>query len=193
MAIEQSVVGHLLDQPGILDHARRVRPPVRILAIAIADDDGKLAERRPAAPLGVDVDLDRPVARERTRTRPGQRYTRTPTPAAAIAEPQNSLPGWQGEAGGNPRAEGHARQNSSALFFSSRRRHTRFDCDWSSDVCSSDLRRLLASPMNEAWTNSPQDISEILDRWRGSKAQAVAYTVSHGVLILRLYPSQPSS
>src|SRR2546430_12332707 len=25
------------------------------------------------------------------------------------------------------------------LVFSSRRRHTRFDCDWSSDVCSSDL------------------------------------------------------
>src|SRR2546430_15455943 len=25
------------------------------------------------------------------------------------------------------------------LFFSSRSRHTRFDCDWSSDVCSSDL------------------------------------------------------
>src|SRR5256886_12670276 len=27
------------------------------------------------------------------------------------------------------------------FFFSSRRRHTRFDCDWSSDVCSSDLRQ----------------------------------------------------
>src|SRR3989475_12781388 len=27
------------------------------------------------------------------------------------------------------------------FFFSSRRRHTRFDCDWSSDVCSSDLIR----------------------------------------------------
>src|SRR2546430_4534012 len=27
----------------------------------------------------------------------------------------------------------------SSFFFSSRRRHTRFDCDWSSDVCSSDL------------------------------------------------------
>src|SRR5256886_14003907 len=27
----------------------------------------------------------------------------------------------------------------SVFFFSSRRRHTRFDCDWSSDVCSSDL------------------------------------------------------
>src|SRR2546430_4977808 len=25
------------------------------------------------------------------------------------------------------------------FFFPSRRRHTRFDCDWSSDVCSSDL------------------------------------------------------
>src|SRR2546430_3272381 len=28
---------------------------------------------------------------------------------------------------------------SDVFFFSSRRRHTRFDCDWSSDVCSSDL------------------------------------------------------
>src|SRR2546430_16774988 len=28
------------------------------------------------------------------------------------------------------------------FFFSSRRRHTRFDCDWSSDVCSSDLMAL---------------------------------------------------
>src|SRR5207237_7593431 len=27
----------------------------------------------------------------------------------------------------------------SVFFFSSRRRHTRFKCDWSSDVCSSDL------------------------------------------------------
>src|SRR2546430_8361649 len=29
--------------------------------------------------------------------------------------------------------------SSHFFFFSSRRRHTRFDCDWSSDVCSSDL------------------------------------------------------
>src|SRR6266480_7965685 len=27
------------------------------------------------------------------------------------------------------------------FFFSSRRRHTRLTCDWSSDVCSSDLAR----------------------------------------------------
>src|SRR2546430_8941000 len=30
-------------------------------------------------------------------------------------------------------------QSLLSFFFSSRRRHTRFDCDWSSDVCSSDL------------------------------------------------------
>src|SRR2546430_2023259 len=30
------------------------------------------------------------------------------------------------------------RYNFIFFFFSSRRRHTRFDCDWSSDVCSSD-------------------------------------------------------
>src|SRR2546430_11343236 len=35
---------------------------------------------------------------------------------------------------------GHALRCSRPVkfFFSSRRRHTRFDCDWSSDVCSSD-------------------------------------------------------
>src|SRR5256886_1054350 len=37
------------------------------------------------------------------------------------------------------------------FFFSSRRRHTGFDCDWSSDVCSSDLRieRAVARPPEE--------------------------------------------
>src|SRR2546430_14089837 len=35
---------------------------------------------------------------------------------------------------------------ASAFFFSSRRRHTRFDCDWSSDVCSSDLDANRAEP-----------------------------------------------
>src|SRR5690242_12648280 len=31
------------------------------------------------------------------------------------------------------------------FFFSSRRRHTRLTCDWSSDVCSSDLIHILAT------------------------------------------------
>src|SRR2546430_5986529 len=40
----------------------------------------------------------------------------------------------------------------SRFFFSSRRRHTRFDCDWSSDVCSSDrpLLRWLRRPYQPA-------------------------------------------
>src|SRR6267143_1174792 len=33
--------------------------------------------------------------------------------------------------------------SSLIFFFSSRRRHTRWNCDWSSDVCSSDLEQLL--------------------------------------------------
>src|SRR2546430_6122530 len=35
-----------------------------------------------------------------------------------------------------------ASRMSGRRFFSSRRRHTRFDCDWSSDVSSSDLQEL---------------------------------------------------
>src|SRR2546430_10617213 len=34
------------------------------------------------------------------------------------------------------------------FFFSSRRRHTRFDCDWSSDVSSSDLERDALEPVS---------------------------------------------
>src|SRR2546430_3555693 len=37
------------------------------------------------------------------------------------------------------------------FFFSSRRRHTRFDCDWSSDVCSSDLITLPTSDTPKAF------------------------------------------
>src|SRR2546427_5095716 len=36
-------------------------------------------------------------------------------------------------------SSGEAVCRCGCFFFSSRRRHTRFDCDWSSDVCSSDL------------------------------------------------------
>src|SRR5260370_25818088 len=35
------------------------------------------------------------------------------------------------------------------FFFSSRRRHTRFKCDWSSDVCSSDLPKNPNRPAKE--------------------------------------------
>src|SRR2546430_2942412 len=38
-----------------------------------------------------------------------------------------------------PLGRSRRRRSGCVFFFSSRRRHTRFDCDWSSDVCSSDL------------------------------------------------------
>src|SRR5690606_40152803 len=47
-------------------------------------------------------------------------------------------------------------RDSAAFFFSSRRRHTRFSRDWSSDVCSSDLthrrNRLRRRPENQTTT-----------------------------------------
>src|SRR5260370_7615068 len=48
-----------------------------------------------------------------------------------------SGPGGQGGGGRPGSIFLHA-----CFFFSSRRRHTRFKCDWSSDVCSSDLGAL---------------------------------------------------
>src|SRR3712207_9059718 len=47
------------------------------------------------------------------------------------------------------------------LFFSSRRRHTRYWRDWSSDVCSSDLRHVLAG--QEALYQVSRDTSAARD------------------------------
>src|SRR5256886_12209159 len=47
------------------------------------------------------------------------------------------------------------------FFFSSRRRHTRFDCDWSSDVCSSDLQ-LGTGPVTSGTSHGTD---RKLDRW----------------------------
>src|SRR4029434_4291262 len=44
-----------------------------------------------------------------------------------------------------------------ALLFSSRRRHTRFKCDWSSDVCSSDLICAPAEAMDYHYKNAMGD------------------------------------
>src|SRR5690606_39457636 len=45
------------------------------------------------------------------------------------------------------------------IFFSSRRRHTRFSRDWSSDVCSSDL--LFLPPRRSHW---PVCLADLADR-----------------------------
>src|SRR5690606_40478998 len=55
-----------------------------------------------------------------------------------------------------------------SFFFSSRRRHTRFSRDWSSDVCSSDLRctgTMAARPAGAV----PQDRARCLARARDQR------------------------
>src|SRR5688572_31053294 len=55
------------------------------------------------------------------------------------------------------------------FFFSSRRRHTRFDCDWSSDVCSSDLQLWADGATKRRWLFLPdgaQIDSADPDHWR---------------------------
>src|SRR5260370_22555356 len=53
------------------------------------------------------------------------------------------------------------------FFFSSRRRHTRFKCDWSSDVCSSDLQQqaVIASdlPLQRIGRGKVRDIYAVGD------------------------------
>src|SRR5690606_39938333 len=74
------------------------------------------------------------------------------------------------------------------FFFSSRRRHTRFSRDWSSDVCSSDLSLRSAgsqSPLGffqqseTGLVNQIQDllepfVSAVIRIWHGLAAQPVA-------------------
>src|SRR5690606_10651125 len=68
------------------------------------------------------------------------------------------------------------------IFFSSRRRHTRFSRDWSSDVCSSDLAAnptlLAADPRDPAFgpENAKVTVIEFFDfRCPGCKAVAPEY------------------
>src|SRR2546430_7465096 len=47
---------------------------------------------------------------------------------------------WRATMRGISTSDAIADETDRLFFFSGGRRHTRFDCDWSSDVCSSDLR-----------------------------------------------------
>src|SRR5712692_10730228 len=52
------------------------------------------------------------------------------------------------------------------FFFSSRRRHTRWNCDWSSDVCSSDLavaREIPVLPPVDAFPFLPAEHGLVFD------------------------------
>src|SRR6267143_5950344 len=57
----------------------------------------------------------------------------------------------------------------SFFFFSSRRRHTRWNCDWSSDVCSSDL----AARLRDEEAKGKERIDELKAAWHEEVAKDV--------------------
>src|SRR6266481_2989177 len=59
------------------------------------------------------------------------------------------------------------------FFFSSRRRHTRWNCDWSSDVCSSDL--ILGKRLQK-------DLPELADVIRGRRVAFLERDEDHAVI-----------
>src|SRR5689334_6373650 len=78
------------------------------------------------------------------------------------------------------------------FFFSSRRRHTRWNCDWSSDVCSSDLFRQIW----QATDDLVFDVGETELRWEDNvvysqdqRAESIAWTLyKDGVRSLAFKP-----
>src|SRR5467141_192293 len=67
------------------------------------------------------------------------------------------------------------------FFFSSRRRHTRFKCDWSSDVCSSDLEptACILGPLLRRVCETRLSGDSRLTGRRSSEAQAACVPEGH--------------
>src|SRR5256886_13180021 len=62
------------------------------------------------------------------------------------------------------------------VFFSSRRRHTIFDCDWSSDVCSSDLlhrERLIHTSINNSYSQGRQQVKATRTSFHSSRTSSL--------------------
>src|SRR5256886_6740279 len=66
-------------------------------------------------------------------------------PSAASNRQQATAAAWRA-----PASVIAVRVHPLFFFFSSKRRHTGFGCDWSSDVCSSDLGHPWGHPQNSA-------------------------------------------
>src|SRR5260370_32767957 len=71
------------------------------------------------------------------------------------------------------------------FFFSSRRRHTRFKCDWSSDVCSSDLNFALVG-----FSMGGGEVARYLGKY-GSKGVSKAVFLSSVPPFLLKTPDNP--
>src|SRR5689334_24033175 len=62
------------------------------------------------------------------------------------------------------------REQARVFFFSSRRRHTRWNCDWSSDVCSSDL---------DVNLSRPRKLADIVESDVANQLKATALSLLH--------------
>src|SRR5690606_39537801 len=60
------------------------------------------------------------------------------------------------------------------FFFSSRRRHTRFSRDWSSDVCSSDLSQGVADDYRTLYRKSQEQIIDLQAQLEEANARIAA-------------------
>src|SRR2546427_1073982 len=69
------------------------------------------------------------------------------------------------------------------FFFSSRRRHTRFDCDWSSDVCSSDLPSVYRRLMDRQTHRIGGRLWSVVMGYGHAPEHAALYCEELGVLI----------
>src|SRR5207302_7646692 len=67
------------------------------------------------------------------------------------------------------------------FFFSSRRRHTRFSRDWSSDVCSSDLRERV-EVADDVVVGRGSLVENDTTIGRGTRIQADAYITAYSTL-----------
>src|SRR2546430_11434738 len=107
---------------------------------------------------------------------PPQRAT-FPTPPQSRSAPRRLT--------GAPKEEPDPGTPRRSIFFSSRRRHTRFDCDWSSDVCSSDLDGIDVGKIL-VFTPHPDD-AEIasggaMARWASEGKEIVLCVVTNGAM-----------
>src|SRR5688572_12827173 len=72
------------------------------------------------------------------------------------------------------------------FFFSSRRRHTRFDCDWSSDVCSSDLQIERFGEVRRG------RLGIAMEDLTAANAKKAGVTALEGALIAAVQPGSPA-